>query len=73
MEFDLELVSEEGDIIEDSGDETTEINCLRLHVPYGMFRQAAFATEYLPTALAIAKHVGWTLLDEQTDQTWPPA
>jgi hypothetical protein len=74
MEIDLELVSEDGDYIGDEeGASETEINCLRLHIPYGFFRAEGFAEEYLPTALAIAKHLGWTLLDEQTDKTWPPS
>ena len=72
MEIDLELVSEDGDYIGDEeGASETDINCLRLHIPYGFFREKGLAQEYLPTAQAIAKHVGWTLLDEQTGQAWP--
>ena len=72
MEIDLELVSEDGDYIGDEeGASETDINCLRLHIPYGFFREKGLAQEYLPTAQAVAKHVGWTLLDEQTGQAWP--
>jgi hypothetical protein len=74
MEIDLELVSEEGDWIGDEeGADESRINCLRLHIPYGFLRRESFASEYLPTAQAIAKHIGWTLLDEQSGQEWPPA
>lgn len=74
MEIDPELVSEEGDNIEgEEGVSETEVNCLRLHIPYDHFREDRFEEEYLPTALAIAEFLGWTLLDEQTGDTWPPS
>jgi hypothetical protein len=73
MEIDLELVSEDGDYIGDEpGASTTEINCLRLHISYGFFREKQLDQEYIPIALAIARHLGWTLLDEQTGRTWKP-
>jgi hypothetical protein len=65
MEIDLEVVSEDGDNIEEADQEYPEINCLRLHIPYGFFRRPSFRQEYLPTALAIARHLNWTLVDEQ--------
>lgn len=70
MEIDLEVVSEDGDNIEEPDQEYLEINCLRLHIPYGFFRERSFAQEYLATAQAIARHLGWTLLDEQTGANW---
>lgn len=74
MEIDLELVSEKGGKIKgEEGRNRTEINCLRLHIPYDYFREDGFEDEYLPTALAIAEFLGWMLLDEQTGDTWPPS
>jgi hypothetical protein len=73
MEIDLELVSEDGDNIEEAGQEYLEINCIRLHIPYGHFRSERFEQEYLPTALAIARYAKWPLFDEQTDRAWEPA
>ena len=72
MEIDLEVVSEEGDNIEESGEEYPEVNCLRLHIPYAYFRNNTFNHDYLPTALEIARHLQWTLTDDQTGQIWPP-
>ena len=66
MEIDLEVVSEEGDYLEDGSPEESGINCIRLHIPY------QFSTDwqqtYLPAALAIADHLGWLLMDEQTSE-----
>jgi hypothetical protein len=67
MEIDLEAVNEEGDNIEDDGKPHPDVNCIRLHIPY-KFLGDAMDRDYLPTALAIAKHAGWTLYDDQTDE-----
>jgi hypothetical protein len=72
MEIDLEVVREDGDNIEEAGQEYPEINCIRLHIPYGHFRSEQFEREYLPTALAIARYVNSPLLDEQSGQVWKP-
>src|SRR5512135_437347 len=57
MEIDLEVVSEEGDNIEEDGKSYNDINCVRLHVPYA-FLGDAIERDYLPTAFAIAEHIG---------------
>jgi hypothetical protein len=72
MEIDLEVVSDEGDNIEEAGREYPEINCIRLHIPYGHFHREQFECEYLPTALAIARFLKWSLMDEQTERVWEP-
>jgi hypothetical protein len=68
MEIDLEVVTEEGDFCEDCSPELSGINCIRLHIPYP-FMSDDWQQTYLPTALAIANHLHWPLLDEQTGQT----
>ena len=74
MEIDPEIVSEDGDCLDgDDGVDMAEVNCVRLHIPYGCISADQFEKEYLPTALAIAEFLGWTLLDEQTNETWPPS
>jgi hypothetical protein len=87
MEIYLSLVGEDGDIVgvdefdfegggvmrSDSLDEPKDINCVSLHVSYGRFQPDRFAEDYLPTALAIAKNIGWPLIDRQTDvAVWSP-
>ncbi len=67
MEIDLEVVSEEGDFLEDALREDTGINCIRLHIPYG-FLGDDWQQTYLPAALAIANHLGWPVWDEQTGE-----
>jgi hypothetical protein len=74
MEIDPEIVSEDGDsLYRKEGVDMAVVNCVRLHIPYGCFCEDRFDKEYLPTALAIAEFLGWTLLDEQTAETWPPS
>jgi hypothetical protein len=65
MEIDLELVSEDGDILDDEA--YAEFNCIRLHIPQE-FLSAAFQRDYFPTALAIAERLGWHLFDDQTEE-----
>lgn len=71
MEIDLELVSEDGDNIEESDGTCEVINCIRLHIPAG-FQGGSIGRAYFPTALAIAQRVGWMLLDEQTGEAISP-
>jgi hypothetical protein len=42
MEIDLEVVSGDGDNIEEPDQEYPELNCLRLHIPYGFFAKGCF-------------------------------
>src|SRR6266436_2217741 len=65
MEINLEVVSEEGDNIEDDGKTYDDINCVRLHIPYTCLGDA-IERDYLPTAFAIADHIGWTLYDDES-------
>lgn len=67
MEIDLEVVSEDGDNIEKRGEERTEINAIRLHIPYEMLGSSP-AADYFPTARAIATYLCWGLFDEQRDE-----
>lgn len=72
MEIDLETVSEEGDFLEEEAN-SLQINCVSLHVPYAFYRSETFETDYLPTALAIARHLQWSLIDPQTENVvWSP-
>jgi hypothetical protein len=66
MEIDLEAVSEEGDTLDDGATSPT-VNCLRLHVPYPNLGEPPHP-EYFTTAIAIAKHLGWPAIDDQTGQ-----
>jgi hypothetical protein len=67
MFIDLEVVSDEGDNIEEKGREYREINCVRLHIPYAMLGNHP-DRDYFPLALAIAERLGWTAYDNQTGE-----
>jgi hypothetical protein len=67
MEIDLEVVSDEGDNIEEDGREYPEINCVRLHIPYSMLGNHP-AQDYFPLAFTIAERLGWTAYDDQTGE-----
>lgn len=67
MEIDFEVVSEEGDNIEEDGAQYEAINCIRLHIP-DPFLGDAIDLDYLPTAHTVASHLGWSLYDEQTEE-----
>ncbi len=66
MEIDLDCVTEEGDSVEEPLDEASEINCIRLHIPYPYLKAATLNQGYLPLALSIANHLKWELYDEQS-------
>ncbi|PWU10379.1 MAG: hypothetical protein C5B50_25610 [Verrucomicrobia bacterium] len=67
MEIDLEVVSDEGDNIEEAGTNYPEINCVRLHVPYSMLGNAP-ERDYFPLAFTIAERLGWTVHDDQSGE-----
>jgi hypothetical protein len=67
MEIDFEVVNAEGDNIESNQTVSTDINCVRLHIP-SKYLGEDIEHDYLPTAFAIAEHVGWTLYDDQDDE-----
>lgn len=62
FEIDLEMVTPEGDFIEDAPPE--EVNCVRIHIPYAFLD--ASAGRAIDVALGLAGHLGWEALDEQT-------
>ncbi len=70
MEIDLEMVSPDGDNMDEEGEEYSEFNCIRLQIPHQGVGGAP-AREYFPTALAIAGHLGWRLYDEQSGDEIP--
>lgn len=67
MEIDLEVVNEDGDNIEEHGEEYLEINAIRLHIPYAILGSSP-EHDYFPIARAIATYLGWELFDEQRDE-----
>lgn len=67
MFIDLEVVSDEGDNIEEKGREYREINCVRLHIPYAMLGNHP-DRDYFPLALMIAERLGWTAYDNQSGE-----
>ncbi len=67
MEIDLESVTEDGDARDDGN---TAVNCIRLHVPYGLLGDNP-ECDYFPTAAAIARHLGWRAMDDQTGEPIP--
>lgn len=67
MEIDLESVTEDGDA-RDGG--TATFNCVRLHIPYGLLGENP-ARDYFPTVVAIARHLGWRAVDDQTGEILP--
>lgn len=79
MEIDLEVVDAEGDNIEEPCQEYPDINRVSLHIPYSVIGEGGaaareiVAADYLPTARAIAKHLGWKLFDNQLDEYIPLA
>src|SRR5437879_4349117 len=66
MEIDLDSVTEDGDT-RDDGDASPTVNCVRLHIPYPFLGKHP-EHDYFPIAVAIAQHLGWPAIDEQTGQ-----
>jgi hypothetical protein len=67
MEIDLEVVSDEGDNVEEDGREYPEVNCVRLHVPYSMLGNHP-EQDYFPLAFTIAERLAWTVYDDQSGE-----
>ncbi len=72
MEIDLEMVDAARNSIDDQGKLRTQINCVQLHIPYAFFDPNTLEIDYLPTATAIAKHLGWKLYDLQGNRPDEP-
>lgn len=67
MEIDLEFKGADREydpVLSESGPDT---NCIRLHIPYAYLGDLPH-WEYFPTALAIARFLGWRLYDEQSGE-----
>jgi hypothetical protein len=67
MEIDLEVVSREGDYLEEVAKSSDVINCVRLRIPSG-FLTDSVERDYLPTAFAIARKARWVVFDDQTGE-----
>jgi hypothetical protein len=61
MELDLEEVDPEGDWIEES----EQVNCISVHIPYA-FLTTENQNLYLSVVLHIAHHLNWQAIDAQT-------
>ena len=70
MEIDLEIVSEEGDTIEDEPDSPKDrVNCVEGHIPYAfMDEEQVDPDRYLEPLMRIAQHLRWRLYDPQEDE-----
>jgi len=70
MEIDLEIVSEEGDTIEDEPDSPKDrVNCVDGHIPYAFMDEEKVAPDrYLEPLLRIAESLRWRLYDPQEDE-----
>jgi hypothetical protein len=65
MEIYVESATEDGG----AGDEgSPTVNRVRLHIPYGLLGESP-ERDYFPTAVAIARHLGWRAIDEQTGRS----
>jgi hypothetical protein len=67
MEIDLEFIGPDGEFDEAQTESGPDTNCVRLHIPYAYLGDNP-GRDYFPTALAIAKFLGWRLNDEQTGE-----
>lgn len=69
MEIDLDLVSDEGDIIADGADSTIDkINCIEAHIPYAFLNEKVDFNRYAEILVQIAEHLKWQLYDPQKDE-----
>ena len=67
MEIDLEFIGPDREFGEARSGSGPETNCARLHIPYAYLGDAP-ERDYFPTALAIARFLGWRLYDEQSGE-----
>jgi hypothetical protein len=70
MEIDLDVVTEDGDSVEEPLDRHDEINCIRLHVPYAFLKSSTLNEGYLPLAFKIADFLKWEVYDEQLGEPY---
>lgn len=67
MEIDLEFIGPDGEFDEARSESGPDTNCVRLHIPYAYLGDTP-ERDYFPTALAIARFLGWRLHDEQSGE-----
>ncbi len=67
MEIDLEYIGPDGEFDDELSESGPKTNCVRLHIPYAYLGDTP-ERDYFPTALAIAKFLGWRLYDEQSGE-----
>lgn len=70
MEISLETADEDGNCIEEDGENQDTTNCVRLHIPYTYLGKKP-EHDYFPTCFAIARHLGWSVYDEQSGEDIP--
>lgn len=70
MEIDLEVVTKEGDSVEEALDTLNEINCIRLHIPYAFLKSSNLNEGYLPLAFKIGDFLKWEVYDEQSGEPY---
>ena len=69
MEIDVCLVSDEGDILEESDGPSPQVNCVNFHVPAG---SADGLDSCIAIAQRIAQGLNWELYDAQEDKVLGP-
>jgi hypothetical protein len=67
MEIDMELIGPDGEFDEALSETEPDTNCVRLHIPYAYLGDNP-ERDYFPTALAVARFLGWRLYDEQSGE-----
>lgn len=72
MEIYIAVVNSEGDAEEMAPGEPIAINSIHLCIKYGAGSNDP-EKDYLPTAVAIARHLGWQIYDPQGDEIIPNA
>jgi hypothetical protein len=65
MEIDVCLVSDEGDVLEEAGSPSPEVNCINFHIPAG---SADGLDSCVAIAQRIARGLNWELYDAQEDK-----
>ncbi len=65
MEIDVCLVSDEGDILEEAGRPSPQVNCINFHIPAG---SADGLDSCIAIAQRIAQELNWELYDAQEDK-----
>jgi hypothetical protein len=67
MEIDLEFIGSDGEFDAALTNTGPDTNCINLHIPYAYLGEQP-ERDYFPTALALARFLGWRLYDEQSGE-----